>query len=99
MIDPKTFGGTHAGEILAKRLNEIGQKKLTRRVSSYLHHSFKGFAQLSTIEDDKMFEVFVVLWRNDRTSKVNFYDDNMNSLIRSIIVAYSRAWLRGEEPG
>jgi hypothetical protein len=96
MIDPKTFGGTYAGEILARRLNGIGKKKLTRRVSAYLHHTFKGFAELASIEDDKLFEVFVVLWRNDRTSKVNFYDDNMNSLIRSIIVACSRSWLRGE---
>ena len=95
MIDPHTYGGTLAGEILAQRLNEIVEKKLTRRVSSYLHHTFAGFAALSSIEDDKLFEEFVVLWRKDRQSKIKFRDD-IDSLIGSIIVACSRSWLRSE---
>ena len=93
MIDPHTFGGTHAGEILAEKLNEIGSGKLTARVSSFLHHTFAGLERLSAIDDDKFFEVFVVLWRNDRTSKVKFRDD-LDTFIKSIIVGVSRDWLR-----
>ena len=95
-IDPHTFGGTHAGEILASKLNEIESNKLTARVSSFLHHTFAGFERLSAIDDDEFFKVFVVLWRNDRTRQVKFRDD-LDTFIKSIIVGVSRDWLRSIE--
>lgn len=93
-IDPHTYGGSHAGEILAGELNKIGKPRLTRRVSSLLHTTFAGFAALTSIEDDALFTRFVVLWRNDRTSKVNF-GHGIDTFIKSIIVGTSRDWLRG----
>lgn len=95
-IDPFTYGGTHAGEILADRLNELDDQQLTRKVSSFLHTSFSGFSALSAIEDDALWERFIVLWRNDRTAKVN-YGHGLDTFMRSIIVACSREWLRGEQ--
>ena len=94
MIDPHTFGGEPAAEIVASKLNEIGSKKLTARVSSFLHHTFEGFHALSDIENDALFVEFVVLWRKDRTGKVKF-GHGLDTFIRSIIVGVSRAWTRG----
>jgi len=95
-IDPFTFGGSYAGEILAEILDQEKDRKLIRRVSTFLHHTFAGFTQLSAVGNDSLFTEFVVLWRNERTSKVKFRDD-IDSLVKSIIVGVSRDWLRGVE--
>jgi len=93
VIEPFTYGGTHAGEILASKLNGIGDPKLTRRVSSFIHTTFAGFSALGAVEDDALFLRFIVLWRNDRTSKVN-YGNGLDTFIRSIIVGASRDLIR-----
>ena len=93
-IDPHTFGGSPAGEILAAKLNALAYAQLTRRVSSFLHHTFAGFSALQSIEDDDLFVEFVVLWRKNRVSKVAFRDE-IDTFIRSIIVGVSRDWTRG----
>jgi hypothetical protein len=96
VIDPYTFGDTLAGELLVGQLNRKNDSRLTRRVSSFLHHTFAGFAALAPIEDDQLYKEFIVLWRKHRQSKINFHKD-VNSLMGSIIVAMSRDWLRGME--
>jgi len=94
MIDPHTFDGSHAAEILVDKLNEIGCKKLTKRVSHFFHHTVEGFYQLTVVDDDGIFKELIVLWRKDRLSKVQFRDD-IDSFLKSIIVGISRDWIRG----
>ena len=93
MIDPHTFGKSPAAEILAARLNEIGDSKLTRRVSAFLHHTLSGFAALSDVKDDKRFVEFVVLWRKSRMAKIGFHE-RLDSLVGSTITGVARDWIR-----
>ena len=93
-IDPNTFGGTVASQILAARLEELDNKKLTRRVSAFLHHTFKGYAELRSISDDMIFKEMITLWRKDRMSKINF-GHGVDSFVGSIVRAFARDWIRG----
>lgn len=88
-IDPHTFGGTYAGELLVERLNELDDKKFTRRVASFMHHTFHGFRELDAIEDDTIYLEMVVMWRKNRMAKIN-YGRGVDSLIGSVITAFAR---------
>ncbi|MGD9726485.1 MAG: hypothetical protein AB7L09_02925 [Nitrospira sp.] len=88
-IDPFTFGGTPAGELLVQRLNELNDKKFTRRVSTFLHHTFHGFNEIDAIQDDVIYVEMIVLWRKTRVAQLN-YGRGVDTLMGSIITAHAR---------
>jgi hypothetical protein len=86
-------GGTYASEILTKNLEEIGDRKLNRKIHNFLHTTFNGFIQIAGIDDHAIFEQVIVLYRKDRCSKVKFHP-RCDSLIRSTITGVQRDWVR-----
>jgi len=97
-LDPKTFGGSKAAEILVEKLNRIGDPKLIKKVGAFLHYTNTGYAQLSAIDDDEWFRRFVVLFRKAQLVKVDF-DDSINTYVRNLVTSASKDWMRGEEGG
>lgn len=94
MTTAAAWGGSHAAELLTAILAVHPRgRRLQRRIGNYLDHTFCGFAELEHLVDEGIFREMVVLWRNDRTSKVSF-DPKCDSLVRSIITGKARALLR-----
>jgi hypothetical protein len=97
MLDLKTFGGSRAAEILAERLNRIGDPKLTRRVSAFLHYTNTGYTKLSDIDDDEWFQRFVFGFRQQQLALIDFHDE-INSYIRNLVTSASKDWISGAHP-
>ena len=94
-LDLNTFGGSPAAEILAERLNRIDDLRLIKKVSSFLHYTNTGLAQLSTISNDEWFRRFVVLFRKHQLDRVAFHED-VDTYIKNLVTAASKDWIRGE---
>lgn len=56
MISPVTFGNTNAGVLLVRRLTEIADPSLTRRVGAFIDHTCVGFREIEAVEDDAVYQ-------------------------------------------
>jgi hypothetical protein len=94
-LDPNTFGGSRAAEVLVEKLTKINDPRLTKKVGAFLHYTNTGFAKLAAVDDDEWFARLIVVFREAQLAKVNFHDD-VNTYVRNLVTAASKDWMRGE---
>lgn len=88
-----TFGTTPAAIRLVSILGETEDPQLTRRVSKFLTRVFNGFARLDDIEDEKWFQRFLLMWRQECDSQVDFGSTEINSFVKNLISTSYKRWL------
>lgn len=95
-VDPHTFGGTRACEILADMLNQnavIGYEK--HRIISFLNRAAIRLKMTATVYDNKTREYLLILVRNDLLNRVDQmkYPIDVITHLKNILHHYYRKHL------